>query len=365
MFVSVLLATLAVGVATASAAPTGPRLGFVSFGFKDLKPNQLVDENFDPLKIDLLTAGPLGGGRHVVTGTSRGEHVLPIGGASWSPDGSKLAFGGGKVTTNEASANAGGDIYLVDADGGSMRRLTRLGEASAPVFSADGQSIFFARAGPVYEGTGNPFAKKFGVNKIVVETTSIWQVNLDGSGLRQLTPVDTATFDYPASVSSATGQLAFSRSVCQGSQCSDSARLLSPDTGAESLLADDASEPEFSPDGRLVALASDRDQNWPKHPYRKKRLAPVAELYLLDLASGSLRRLTFSRGIDEGSASWDPSGQRIAYTQVGYRGLKIFELNLDGSCRTRVLRHVGELGVVSVNPGWQPGPGREAGRISC
>jgi Tol biopolymer transport system component len=140
---------------------------------------------------------------------------------------------------------------------------------------------------------------------------------------------------------------------------------LSPQTGAVTTLVADAFNPAFSPDGSQVMLDSDRDLNWPKHALRKHRISPAAELYLLDRGSGSLQRLTFTRGIDESRISWDPSGQRIAYARLGYSGEKIFEINADGSCPTKVPQRRKHVEVFDLAPGWQPGPGREAGRIAC
>jgi TolB protein len=62
---------------------------------------------------------------------------------AWSPDGTRIAF----------ASNRGGDekvyeIYLMNADGGSVRKLTALGvRSTAPEFSRDGRSILFTRAG--------------------------------------------------------------------------------------------------------------------------------------------------------------------------------------------------------------------------
>jgi Tol biopolymer transport system component len=356
-------------VSVASAvAPQGPRLGHAQVTVEDLKKGDLLDiRHFNPFKFDLVTTGPLGGKRQVVTGASRGQKIVPLGGASWSPDGSVIAFSGGKVNLNGESSIKR-DIYLVNANGSNLRRLTHVRDASRPVFSSDGQSIYFARLGPAYKGSGLPAfksdtSKSFAL--LVPLTTSIWQVNVDGTGLRNLTPVDERTFDHPDSVSAASGELAFTRSACTATACFDSAMTLNPQTGVVTTLAADAFNPAFSPDGSQVMLDSDRDLNWPKHAFRKHRISPAAELYLLDRASGSLRRLTFTRGIDESHISWDPSGQRIAYARLGYSGEKIFEINPDGSCLTQVLRQRKNLEVFDLAPGWQPGPGREAGRIAC
>ena len=361
---------LAASVAAApGAVPQGPRLGLGQLTVDEPKKGEVLDlEHLNPFKFDLVTTGPLGGNRQVLEGASRGQKIVPFGGASWSPDGSVIAFSGGKLTLEGDSSNKQ-DIYLVNADGSHLRRLTRLRDASRPVFSSDGQSIFFARSGPPYKGSGLPAFKSDGSKSFLVafafRTTSIWQVNVNGTGLRDLTPVDKLTFDNPGSVSAASGELAFTRSTCTRFACFDSAMTLNSQTGAVTTLADDAFNPTFSPDGSQVMLDSDRDRNWPKHPSRKHRTSPAAELYLLDRASGALRRLTFTSGLDEGHTSWDPSGQRVAYARLGYSSNKILEINADGSCPTPVPQRRKEIATFDLAPGWQPGAGREAGRIAC
>ena len=84
-----------------------------------------------------------------------------------------------------------------------------------------------------------------------------------------------------------------------------------------------------------------------------------------------VRRLTRTRGGIELWPSWDPSGERIAYTRLhggsflGFLGFgdAILQVNADGSCGSTVLG--GRFGVAYWGGAWQPGPGREAGRIPC
>jgi hypothetical protein len=67
---------------------------------------------------------------------------------------------------------------------------------------------------------------------------------------------------------------------------------------------------------------------------------------------------------------WDPSGSRIAYLELSLRsesgaywlGDTIAQINPDGECRTEVLS---SPRIAYFGPAWQPGPGREAGPISC
>jgi hypothetical protein len=80
--------------------------------------------------------------------------------AKWSPDGTRIAF------TGMQAGNI--DIYVMDADGQHLTRLTDAPEADQdPAWSPDGGAIAFTslRGG----------------------TAQIWAMNVDGTGLRQLT----------------------------------------------------------------------------------------------------------------------------------------------------------------------------------
>ncbi len=86
--------------------------------------------------------------------TRRGYH------ARWSPDGEKIAF----VTKRDGNF----DLYVMNADGSGLRRLTR-GAAwdGGPAWSPDGRKFAFV-------------SKRDGNDEVSV-------INVDGTGLRNLT----------------------------------------------------------------------------------------------------------------------------------------------------------------------------------
>lgn len=68
---------------------------------------------------------------------------------SWSPDGSQIAYSKNTRGENSSLLN---DIYIVNRDTGKRSRLTHSRRASYPVFSSDGESLYYV----VNEaGTGN------------------------------------------------------------------------------------------------------------------------------------------------------------------------------------------------------------------
>src|SRR6266513_2005422 len=98
------------------ASPGGRKLAYVSFENK--KPVVYVHSLLD--------------GKRNVVANFRGSNSAP----AWSPDGSKLA-----VTL---SREGGSQIFLLNADGSSLRRLTSSAAIDTePRFSGDGQWIYF------------------------------------------------------------------------------------------------------------------------------------------------------------------------------------------------------------------------------
>jgi len=103
-----------------------------------------------------------------------GEYALDEA-PTWSSEGSTIAFG----STRESSSQFGGDIYVMDADGTNVHRLTFSDSAYAPAWSPDGCWIAFNghRAG----------------------RAEISMMRADGSELRHLVTVGSEPDGEPAS----------------------------------------------------------------------------------------------------------------------------------------------------------------------
>ena len=72
------------------------------------------------------------------------ELAFDAGSPTWSPDGRTLFFTGDERQDEELRAENSGDIWSVDANGGTVRRLTtNPGTESAPAVSPDGRSLAF------------------------------------------------------------------------------------------------------------------------------------------------------------------------------------------------------------------------------
>jgi WD40-like Beta Propeller Repeat len=100
------------------------------------------------------------------------------------------------------------------------------------------------------------------------------------------------------------------------------------------LLARDAGDAAWSPDGRRIAFASVRDRNG-KTCYDQCNYH--GELYVMGADGSNPVRLTHNRG-DDSSPSWSPEGRRIAFaSDRNYpdgRAPEIYSIRPDGSCLT-------------------------------
>jgi len=284
----------------------------------------------------------------LVRGSRRGVVPKPTGGVTWSTDGSLLAFAG--------SEGKRSGIYTVRADGSGLRFLRGTRGGSNPVFSPDGRLIAFSR-----EHLGKDLF--FG--------TTPWVARVDGSRARRLAPWRDGVEYLPSSFSPDGSALAVTRSKIFDSDRS-AALLFELDGrgGRRPLVRFPASEPIFSPDGSQVVLVR-------LSVLRRRNVRSLhRDLFLVDASGANVRRLTDTRWIAEAHPSWDPSGQRIAFTSFHISrnpfealfdellpfGNSIVQVNADGTCRTKLISPPGAA-VFGVQ--WQPGQGREARRIEC
>jgi TolB protein len=94
------------------------------------------------------------------------------------------------------------------------------------------------------------------------------------------------------------------------------------------------SSPAWSPDGKLVALTLTKDGN--------------PEIYVLNIATGQMRRLTNHWGIDT-DPSWSPTGRELAFVSDRAGPAQIFIMDAEGT-NLRRLKSGGFL----TQPRWSP-----------
>lgn len=325
------LLLLAVASAAVAAVPAGPRLALVK-----------VTE----LRMDLLTVDETGAQSVRLAGGDlrSGQPLDLFSPLAWSPDGKRVAFAVG--------LQRGDQLFTVSADGRGLRSIRGTNGATGPVFSPDGRTIAFTRN--VLRRTATRVGGK--LRKEGFAGASVWVVDILTGAQRQLTPWRNRLWYFASSFSPDGSTLLTTRWDVRRTEDSEPVAV-NATTGAPSRLLADGDSPVYSPDGLRVALTRESEDE-------------ATDLYVVDADGSDIRRLTRTRDRIEAYPNWDPAGDRLAYMRVATSskgaglgiGNALMQINADGSCPTKLL-FAPPTGFYM--PAWQPGPGREAGRISC
>jgi hypothetical protein len=270
---------------------------------------------------------------------------------AWSPDGRRIAFTRWLTPQGRRDET---DIFVADADGSNVRRLTHSKQADDPVWSPDGETIVFSQD----EG---PPASEF---------TGLWTVDADGGEPRELIPAEPRRVDVPSSFSPDGRTLAFTRVVAPDAgtagrlPATPAVYLLDVASGEERLLAEHSAEAAFSPDGRRIAFVSVRDRLGERVVEERQRYGN--ELYVMDADGGNVRRLTRTLNLTERAPSWSPDRRLLAYerTRIFDFRTMVMTIRPDGRC-PRPLAFDPGWGVWYGTPAWRPGGRARASELRC
>jgi Tol biopolymer transport system component len=262
--------------------------------------------------------GYLGGIRAIGTDGTRsvvvrcGGNCTEIGGASWSSDGTRLAF---DAECAGACATIGNPYHGIRILGPDGDRLIRPEESVGPLaWSPDGTRIAFAT-----DSTYSPETRTFAPGG------GVWIMSADGSDVAELTHATN-----PTSIS----------------WSPDGSRLVYADRGEVYILSLDGSAPvplvrgdaaAWSPDGDTIAYVSRCD-------VRATTPEGLHDRSLVDLRSVKPK---VARCGHYGKVVWSPDGRKLA--ALAPQGLLV--MNADGSDARLVSERRSASGVT-----WQPVP---------
>jgi TolB protein len=217
---------------------------------------------------------------------------------SWSPDRRRIAF------RSERSGEP--EIWVMTADGTEQRRLTA---GFSPAWSPDGTLIAFS--GPAVNPDGS-----HGILSVI---------RPDGTRLRALPHTEGG--EYPSWSPDGT-RIAFNSNVTGEHVMfviqADGSKVVDLSGVGEGWQVD------WAPDGRSILFASGRDQADPGY----------ADIYVMRPDGSGVRRLTDQRAY---TPAWSPDGEHVVYSAPG-----LFIMNPDGSGVTPLSTNVGETSL----PDW-------------
>ena len=193
-----------------------------------------------------------------------------------------------------------GDIYVMNADGSGLRRLTRNdgpGWAWFPIWSPNGRRIAFNR---VLSPPKPPYSRGW--------TSEVWVMNADGSGQRRL-----ASGLQPNAWSPDGKKLAFT----DAPNDKPGLYLINADGSEQRRLTVNGRGAAWSPDGRRILFVRQRPGS----------RAKVNDIYVMN-TNGSGERLLTQRGHD---ARWSPDGKKVSFVSNRDGDYEIYVMNADGS----------------------------------
>jgi Tol biopolymer transport system component len=213
----------------------------------------------------------------------------------WSPDGHRIAF--------TRSWGNDGDIYVMNADGSALRRLTRndgAGWAAAPIWSPNGRKIAFNQVRPPLKP---PYRKGW--------KSEVWVMNADGSGQRRLAR------GFPSAWSPDGRKIAFTGVDKPGMYV-----MNADGSGQRRLNTANFGRATWSPDGQKILFVRARLGTRGK----------VSDIYVMNADGSGQHRLT-QRGH---GARWSPDGEKISFVSSRDGNSEIYVMNADGSGQLNV-----------------------------
>jgi Tol biopolymer transport system component len=237
---------------------------------------------------------------------------------AWSPDGSRITFA---RDAGGAEGPPDSDLYVMNLDGEDPRNLTNnaLGVSTAVAYAAwspDGAFIAFQQ------------------QLLATQTTEIYLINPDGSGLKQLTH-DPMSASSPVWSPDGLRLAFFSDDGLSVMNADGTERITLLQRNLDYLIPR-----AWSPDGSTIAFV--RILVGPTE-------ADVStDIYMVDADGSNERRLTADHASQD--PAWSPDGTKIAFSSNRNGNSEIYTMNPDG---TGIVRLTDDPGA-DTNPAWQP-----------
>lgn len=270
------------------------------------------------MRPQVYTINPDGTGERILTDLPTRD-----GDPSWSPDGRKIAF--------ESFRDDGSEVYVMNADGSGVTRLTFNGppEDRGTNWTRNGQQIVFhsARFPAAAPGPGH-------------NALELFIMDADGGNQTRLTENN---FQDALADVSPQGRIAFNTNRDAGDHEIYDMNADGSDQRRLTFSPGEDAHPNYSPDGRKIAFHS--------------RRAGTLDLFVMDADGSNVRQLTSTEDTHEFFPTWSPDGRHISFTgnTLDPTQFDVYVVNADGSNVTQVTNSPGfdgrcDWGVASVRP---------------
>ncbi len=249
--------------------------------------------------------------------TDDGLNMIAVGGETISPDGAWVLFSKSELDWKENKRKT--TWWRADVGGGAPYRWIGEDGAASPAFSPDGARLAFTRA---VEGKSQIFLMRTTGGEAVKLTghaTSVRSFEWTGDGSALVFVADEARPDSVEKARKAGADAIFVDEGPDGQGEGQWQNLWRVDasSGEEKRLTEgDRLIGSFAvaPKGDLVAFTA-RKEN-------RRNQGNLAEIFLLDPASGAVRQLTDNETPENG-LQWAPDGRRLSYEAVGDAGWEL------------------------------------------
>jgi Tol biopolymer transport system component len=206
--------------------------------------------------------------------------------ASWSPDGTRIAFDGQRAIYDSSPQQ----IYVIGADGSGESKLTHTAAPSIdPTWAPNGRILFEEWLG--HWGTPDPQGI---VNWVSNRRLDLYTMNADGSALRRIARVHNEVDHCACPAWSPDGtKIAYEAAEAGGKP--DIWVMNADGTGRKQLTHDPARDenPDWSPDGTQIAFYSERTGN--------------GQIWVIGADGSGEHRVTHDRWYDQ-AVRWRPAG---------------------------------------------------------
>jgi Tol biopolymer transport system component len=241
--------------------------------------------------------------RQLTRNVSEGENEADDGSPARSPDGRRIAFT--STRDHDGDGFDSQELYVMAPDGSEQTRLTEdESGVSGPSWSPDGERLLFARRAVEQPATEEE-ALKF----------TLELMRPDGSETKTL--FEPAALLVTGAAWSPDGkELAFTGCEIVERQLDCEVWMANADGSDAKKVTDGtgrSASPAWSPDGGRIAFASDRDMNG--ECFFHDCTGWNGEIYVMNADGSDPKRLTDDPG-DDTSPTWSPDGTRIAFAAL-------------------------------------------------